>query len=91
MCHLFHGELSHSNISNIFCIFFLQKVKCSEILSQRYRDGHDPKMLYTPEETSPLLLFRLEGMKKVSSVDSELFVQVCSMSACFALDCRWDG
>ncbi len=38
-------------------------------------------MLYTPKETSPLLLFRLSGGKKASSVDSELFVQVCSMSA----------
>lgn len=38
-------------------------------------------MLYTPKETSPLLLFRLPG-GKIFSVDSELFVQVCSMSAC---------
>lgn len=38
-------------------------------------------MLYTPKETSSLCSFSLSIGKKVSSVDSELFVQVCSMSA----------
>lgn len=35
-------------------------------------------MLYTPKETS---FSDFQEEKKVSSVDSELFVQVCSMSA----------
>lgn len=63
MSPFFHAtELSPHQLH--FC---LQWVKCNEILSTHYRDGQGPKMLYTPRETSPLLLFRLSAGKTVHS------------------------
>lgn len=53
----------------------------------------DQTQKYAPTQTSTLLRFRLSGgeKKKVTSPDSELFVQVCSVSAGLQWTVAWMG